>query len=96
MREAVCTAYLNLTGQEAKFIFSGWDTDLTEEELAVIQEREPDVFVQIGVLQGQLTMMLERAKTLVNQAYKTVELSKQDNQVTSLPYGGEPCGDLDG
>jgi hypothetical protein len=39
MREAICTAYKNLTGEEPKFIFSGWDAELTEPERAIVENR---------------------------------------------------------
>lgn len=32
MREAIREAYLRITGQEPKFIFSGWGAELTQAE----------------------------------------------------------------
>jgi hypothetical protein len=37
MREAVRKAYVELTGQEPKFIFSGWGAELTEVEREVVE-----------------------------------------------------------
>lgn len=41
MREAVQRAYLEITGREAEFTFSGWSAELTEPELAVVEDRLP-------------------------------------------------------
>lgn len=41
MRGAITKAYLDLTGQDADFIFSGWGGELTEPEWAVVENREP-------------------------------------------------------
>ena len=41
MREAVATAYAELVGEPAEFIFSGWGAELTPGELAVVEDREP-------------------------------------------------------
>lgn len=42
MRIAISTAYRELTGEEPEFIFSGWGAELTEPELAVVENRLPD------------------------------------------------------
>jgi hypothetical protein len=42
MREAVATAYRDLTGHEPTFLFSGWSAELTEPERAVVEDRDPD------------------------------------------------------
>lgn len=39
MRAAVYEAYKRLTGKEPNFIFSGWHSQLTEEERAVVENR---------------------------------------------------------
>lgn len=41
MREAVSRAYLELTGEEPAFLFSGWGAELTESERAVVEDRLP-------------------------------------------------------
>jgi len=41
MRQAVAAAYKALTGEDNVFIFSGWGTELTEEERAVVEDRDP-------------------------------------------------------
>jgi hypothetical protein len=41
MRYAVHETYVALTGQEPKFIFSGWNGELTESERAVVDDRMP-------------------------------------------------------
>lgn len=38
MRRAVRKAYLELTGEEPRFIFSGWDAKLTSVERALVEE----------------------------------------------------------
>ena len=43
MREAVVRAYVEITGQEPHFIFSGWGGELTEAERAVVEKRKPPV-----------------------------------------------------
>lgn len=41
MRKAVEKAYRELTGEDAKFTFSGWGGELTELERAVVENRLP-------------------------------------------------------
>lgn len=41
MRDAVADAFREVTGVEAQFIFSGWGEELTEEERAALEDREP-------------------------------------------------------
>ena len=44
LRMAVARAYKEITGKDAEFMFSGWGNyvgDLTENELAAIENREP-------------------------------------------------------
>jgi hypothetical protein len=41
MRRAVEKAYLEITGKEADFTFSGWGAELSEPERAVVENREP-------------------------------------------------------
>lgn len=50
MREAVEKAFKKATGLDAQFNFSGWGAELKESELAVIEDREPDIEVQIDEL----------------------------------------------
>ena len=38
MRKAVSKAYLELTGKEPNFLFSGWGCTLTEDEFVVVEE----------------------------------------------------------
>lgn len=40
MRQAVDAAYQTLTGQGAKFLFSGWGSQLSSTRLAVVENRE--------------------------------------------------------
>lgn len=42
MREAIRRAYMEVTGQEPKFIFSGWGGELEECERAVVENRPPN------------------------------------------------------
>src|SRR5216117_3983789 len=46
MRRAIERAYREITGEDPEFIFSGWDGDLTESELAVVEDRLPRVRCQ--------------------------------------------------
>jgi len=41
MRKAIRQAFAGLTGQDDEFCFSGWSAELTECELAVVENREP-------------------------------------------------------
>lgn len=41
MRSAVRSRFLTLAGHEPFFIFSGWNGELTEGELAVVENRDP-------------------------------------------------------
>lgn len=41
MREAVTRAFEELTGFAPEFVFSGWGGELTEPELAVVENRLP-------------------------------------------------------
>jgi len=38
LREAVAKAYEQMTGEEPRFIFSGWGAELTEGERAVVDD----------------------------------------------------------
>ena len=51
MRKAVKEAYFALTGEEDVFLFSGWDARLTEEERAVVENRDPRPSAAAGVAQ---------------------------------------------
>lgn len=62
MRQAVCVAYYNLTGEEPKFIFSGWGDKLTELERAEVEGREPDLWIQIKAKQRELEVLLNEAQ----------------------------------
>lgn len=42
MRRAIERAYIELTGQEPEFIFSGWGQELDESERAVVEDRLPN------------------------------------------------------
>jgi hypothetical protein len=39
MRKAIAKAYLEVTGVEPTFIFSGWGGELTEGERAVVEDK---------------------------------------------------------
>ena len=43
MRVAVQRAFHELTGANPEFVFSGWGSALTEPELAVVEDREPNM-----------------------------------------------------
>ncbi len=47
MRAAVEKAYREITGQDPEYIFSGWGgaDGLTEQERAVVEDREPDLSI---------------------------------------------------
>lgn len=40
MRIAIRKAYIEVTGHEPTFIFSGWGAELTEGERAVVEEKD--------------------------------------------------------
>lgn len=42
MRRAIERAYIEITGEAPKFIFSGWGEELTEPERAAVENREPE------------------------------------------------------
>lgn len=42
MRQAVGRAYREITGTDPEFCFSGWGGELTEPELAVVEDRLPN------------------------------------------------------
>lgn len=42
MREAIGRRFERVLGMPAEFTFSGWGADLTEGELAVVEDRLPD------------------------------------------------------
>ena len=50
MREAVRRAYLELTGTEPLYIFSGWGDHLPEPRRAVVEDRFPDPAVTLDEL----------------------------------------------
>jgi hypothetical protein len=41
MREAVARAYREITGEEPRFLFSGWGAELSGSERAVVENRLP-------------------------------------------------------
>lgn len=41
MRRAISQAYMELTGEDNIFLFSGWGAELTESERAVVENRAP-------------------------------------------------------
>lgn len=41
LRTAVADAFRKVMGQDAGYCFSGWSAELTESELAVVENREP-------------------------------------------------------
>lgn len=41
MRKAIRQAFADVTGQDDEFCFSGWSAELTESEIAVVENREP-------------------------------------------------------
>lgn len=47
MRAAVMLAYQQLTGEEPKFIFSGWGAELTEGERHVVDDTPIDEIIAI-------------------------------------------------
>ena len=60
MREAIAAAYLDLTGKNPEFIFSGWGAELTEIERAVVDDRLPDDEVMIAESRKQIDDAVER------------------------------------
>lgn len=58
MRRAVQAAFLGVTGVEDDFTYSGWGAALTEVELALVENREPSLDVQISETQAHLAMLL--------------------------------------
>lgn len=41
MRDAIAAAYRVITGEDPKFIFSGWAAELTDSERAVVDDKPP-------------------------------------------------------
>lgn len=58
MRAAVAAAYLAVTGEDAKFVFSGWGDPLTEAERAVVDNREPNMIMAINDARARLLSLL--------------------------------------
>lgn len=50
MRKAVEQAFKKITGLDCEFNFTGFSAELTESELAVVEDREPNIDVQIDEL----------------------------------------------
>lgn len=44
MREAIAKAFLEITGQECEFLFSGWGGSLDKFELAVVKNDDNLIF----------------------------------------------------
>ena len=64
MRSAIRKAYVEMTGAEPDFIFSGWGAELTEPERAVVEDRPPrvpdatpDGSVEIGELRALVLLI---------------------------------------
>lgn len=58
MRQAVTAKYRELTGCEPVFLFSGWGSELTEGERAVVEKRLPNVCGDVPKAMAQVTMAL--------------------------------------
>lgn len=59
MRNAVAAAYKELTGNDDEFTFSGWGGELTEGELACVENRAP-VYEPRPTLEKSLAKLLNR------------------------------------
>lgn len=59
MRDAVADAYRKLTGRDPEFIFSGWRDTLTEERVAVVEDRLPDPEVLIAAARKRIDEAME-------------------------------------
>lgn len=58
MRDAVEKAYRFVTGEDPTFCFSGWGAKLDEAHRAVVEDRLPDIDVQIAEAREHLAMLL--------------------------------------
>jgi hypothetical protein len=66
MRAAVSKAFLEITGKESSFIFSGWGASLTESERAVVEDREP----VLDHVSPRLAAAIKQARLAVDDAEK--------------------------
>ncbi len=78
MRKAVEAAYQNITGKEPGFIFSGWNGELKESELAIVENRNPvsDVLA--------VSCMTDNAKRRVSEKRQDYENSWEDCDIAYL------------
>ena len=82
MRSAIKVAYKETTGEEPKFIFSGWNSELTEGERAVVENRAP------SEAHYQEWMDAKSAKATIDRLRKRVqELEAQLR--TAYGYGSD-------
>ena len=67
MRDAIGRAFWRTVGVEAEFTFSGWGSDLTEGELAVVEDRLPDRSKVTREIPFDVTdEMIKRAAAVLN------------------------------
>lgn len=75
MREAIRQSFADLTGQDDEFCFSGWSAELTECELAVVENREPVRELVANesseMLRAELTALRERLRDLIEGLERT-------------------------
>lgn len=69
MREAVAQAFEQLTGQQAEFTFSGWGSQLTELERAVVENRDPSEDYAEGFRTGRELIRLINGGTIRSRSF---------------------------
>lgn len=77
MRNAVASAYRELTGTMPGFIFSGWGAELTEGERAVVENRlpEPDKVAVQPVTLSDIRGAVARGWCRPDNAHKEMDVS---------------------
>lgn len=92
MRDAVERAYREAAGEDCLFLFSGFGAQLTEPELAVVEDREPSHAheIEYGDWKATATMLAEALRTYVTappvQAARTKKLALEQFEQTRQAY----------
>lgn len=72
LRDAVAEAFQKLTGREPQFTFSGWGAELTEQERAVVEKREPKYEQPDTFSRRQLLVALDNIERSLEQARRAI------------------------
>lgn len=74
MRDAVERAFKRVVGTDAEFTFSGWGAELTEGELACVENRDPDRLKATREIPYDVTLEMVEAGQRASASYRALNL----------------------